>query len=133
LVAFGEDLDDEIMCDDDGGSCPCIQALRPNLDPSVKNVVLKSGHIHTFELKNLKWPILHDLQSFGKKFRLPCSMNVVIQELERSLENYVAWYTQRKLSSRSQLEQWAAEVLRRCKLNWEREASNLRPEGSVRA
>ena len=129
-VAFGEDLDDEIMCDDDGGSCPCIQALRPNLDPSVKNFVLKSGHFHTFELKNLKWPILHDLQSFGKKFRLPCSMKVVIQELECSLENYVAWYTQMKLSSRSQLEQWAAEVLRRCKLNWEREASNLRPEGN---
>ena len=55
-------------------------------------------------------------------------MNAILQDLEHSLENYIAWCTRRDIFARPQLERWAAEILRRCKLNWEREASNLRPE-----
>ena len=97
-------------------NCACRSAFKKLLPADLS----ADGHVITSNTCNLRWDLLSQLTRKGKKFRLPCSLEVLIDDLDKGLVEYVEWASQSSTQPErlAKLENWAAEVRRQALRNW---------------
>jgi hypothetical protein len=115
-TAVSRDIDIQAALQDTLDDRRCRTTLLPlhidDLSPE--------GHVCTFDLSRLRWPYLQPFAAKGKKYRLPARSQVVEEELQEGLNQYLTWALKRvkEQEEAQKYYEWEDAVHKECMRRW---------------